>query len=476
MNTPHTLLRLDHLKLKNFRCFDKISVDFHPDLTVIVAENGSGKTATLDAIALALDVFVKAVAYDKQSQGFDRMDVRMVPEATAPGTPLKMTPQLPTEFSAKGIVGGTNVTWGKSLEKIGADRARSSTRDAKTIYGIARQMRTKAEDAIRTLNVEIVTMPIVAYYGTGRLWNLHYLTKEKRSVWPSMHGRYSAYQDCLTSYSSFKAFSAWYQETANHAHSSVSKASDPENRPHEHLAAVREAVGTVLNPTGWTNIDWPFFPARDDGAVQSDGPLVVEHSEKGRIPATFLSDGIRTMVGLVGDLAHRCVQLNPHLGDRAARETPGVLLIDEVDMHLHPSWQQLIVKLLHDAFPKMQMVLSTHSPQVVSTVRKENIRILGQKDDATWVAREPSRNPFSHSNLLSLEAVMGVAACPPMPLTATYREYQCLVGDDKHDSDRAIELRNLLENEWGKTDSELLLMDVAIRKNETLRKFRKQQS
>ena len=76
---------------------------------------------------------------------------------------------------------------------------------------------------------------------------------------------------------------------------------------------------------------------------------------------SILSDGVRNMIALVADIARRCASLNPHLNEAAARLTPGVLLIDEVDMHLHPRWQQLVVGLLQNAFPAMQMILSTHS-------------------------------------------------------------------------------------------------------------------
>ena len=95
---------------------------------------------------------------------------------------------------------------------------------------------------------------------------------------------------------------------------------------------------------------------------------MVEHPEYGRLPLSSLSDGVRNMIALIADIAHRCARLNPHLSEEAARQTPGVLLIDEVDMHLHPRWQQLVVDLLRKAFPSLQIILSTHSPHVLSTV------------------------------------------------------------------------------------------------------------
>jgi hypothetical protein len=89
-----------------------------------------------------------------------------------------------------------------------------------------------------------------------------------------------------------------------------------------------------------------------------------------------LSDGQRIMLTLIGDLVRRIVMLNPHLGDRALLETPGVVLIDELDLHLHPKWQRRVIHDLKKTFPCLQFVATTHSPQLVGEALPEEIRIL----------------------------------------------------------------------------------------------------
>ena len=118
-----------------------------------------------------------------------------------------------------------------------------------------------------------------------------------------------------------------------------------------------------MSPQAGRPIDWEFAPKDAAGYSQGRGYVVVEHSENGRLPLSQLSDGVRNMVSLIADLAYRSVRLNPHLGEEAARLTPGILLIDEIDMHLHPRWQQLVVDLLQKTFSAMQMILTTHSPK-----------------------------------------------------------------------------------------------------------------
>lgn len=100
------------------------------------------------------------------------------------------------------------------------------------------------------------------------------------------------------------------------------------------------------------------------------------HETMGVLPLEALSDGTRSVISMAADLAYRMVRLNPDLGARAALETPGIVLIDEVDMHLHPSWQQAVVYDVRKAFPNVQFIVTTHSPQVLSTVPAEAIRIL----------------------------------------------------------------------------------------------------
>ncbi|MGB8922932.1 MAG: AAA family ATPase [Pseudomonas sp.] len=89
-----------------------------------------------------------------------------------------------------------------------------------------------------------------------------------------------------------------------------------------------------------------------------------------------LSDGIRNIVALAADIAYRCIKLNPHLGITAPHQCTGVVLIDEVDMHLHPAWQQTVIPDLLGAFPNIQFIVTTHSPQVITSVQAKCIRVL----------------------------------------------------------------------------------------------------
>src|ERR1700722_13735009 len=132
--TPATDLRIDHLHLHNFRCFADCSIELHPELTVLVAENARGKTAILDAIGIALGTFVDTVANTRQSHGFVRSDVRLVP-----GESGTMDSKLPTEFEADGYVAGKAIRWSRALGSYSL-RARTTNKQAQSLRDVAQQL------------------------------------------------------------------------------------------------------------------------------------------------------------------------------------------------------------------------------------------------------------------------------------------------------------------------------------------------
>lgn len=95
-----------------------------------------------------------------------------------------------------------------------------------------------------------------------------------------------------------------------------------------------------------------------------------------RIPVNQLSDGYKSTISLVADIAYRMAVLNPQLLEDVCEETDGIVLIDEVDLHLHPEWQQRILADLMAIFPKVQFIVTTHAVPVISSAKSENLRIL----------------------------------------------------------------------------------------------------
>jgi predicted ATP-binding protein involved in virulence len=443
--TANTLLRVDRLRLRNFRSFAECTIELHQQLTVLVAENGRGKTAVLDALGIALGPFVDTVAGTGQVRGFDSADVRLVR-----GEKGTMEPALPTEFAADGYVAGQAIHWSRALRSSGL-RARTTNKEAASLRQAAKQLQASEEGSPTEKDVRLPNLPFVAFYGTGRLWSEHYLTEGKRRYLMDTYGRMSGYTDCLSSSSSFKGMVAWYENKSNETRDPRYKDELPLNLPL--LAAVKEATRVALAPTGWCDLDWDF----------EKKSLVVGHPDYGRLPLAALSDGVRNMIALIADIARRCASLNPHLGGEAARQTPGVLLIDEVDMHLHPRWQQLVIGLLQEAFPAMQMILSTHSPHVLSTVDAESIRVI-RLSNGQGVPEIPAFQTRGVESADILAKVMDVDPVPQVEQARWLSDYRALVQTAAHESTAAQSL-------WAKLVAHFGAEHPVLAEVETLRRL-----
>ena len=173
-----------------------------------------------------------------------------------------------------------------------------------------------------------------------------------------------------------------------------------------------------------------------------------EHDDgnKEALDIKSLSDGYRTHFALVVDLARRLVQLNPSadLDDpQRGTNSPAVVLIDEVDLHLDPQWQARVVQGLLGAFPNAQFVLTTHSEQVLGSVQACSVRRLAWRNGE--IVAEPVPFAQGASGERILIDLMGAAERVPGPVTERLRQYMEMVGQGEGASEQAKALRAELE-------------------------------
>lgn len=443
---------LKTLRLRNFRHFDEVAMEFHPNLTVLVAKNGGGKTALLDATAVSIQYFVDTIRAASTSHGFSNSDVRL---ARREGVMVSMTP---TALESSAVIDGRRVTWRRELASVGG---RTTRVEAEELADRAKRLLDALRDFADRRTEVRPTLPVIGYYGTGRLWSTHKLTENKKKAAEELALTTGAYLDCLSPSSSFSAFNAWFDRVVREAQVEQSTGTPSPHRPQELLAAVRGAVDVVLQPVGWHTLDWDFITDE----------LVASHAAWGRLPVSLLSDGVRNLLALVADIAHRAARLNPHLGNEAAPQTPGIVLIDEVDMHLHPEWQQVVIGSLREAFPRVQFIVTTHSPQVLSTVPRECIRILEQTPEGGWEVRIPEEQTEGVASALVMAAVMGVDGTPDNEHVRRLREYGSLIADGQGAREDARALRGVLDQHFGAQSAVMLECDRVIRLEEMKRKM-----
>lgn len=424
-------LRAEQLTLKNFRCFSDATLDLHEHLTVIVADNGMGKTALLDALAIGMAEYVDSLVGLRTSRGLLPSDVR----TTIDG-------KEPTSLAVTAVFDGQPVHWTLTRKSSKSPMRRGAKQLAAVIAAAARlsDMVSKADS----------TLPLFVFYQSSRFAHSSYFEEKfvRRKKPPS--GRLVGFAEYLTPLSDASRFNRWYEAQWRGVHGRAADGrgmgTDPLAGPQ--LSAVRNAVATVLKPTGWSLIDW------DD----KRRCVVVEHKRRGKLPLSWLSSGIRSMIALVADLAFRCACLNPGLRGDAAKGTPGLVLIDEVDLHLHPSWQQCVLELLQAAFASMQFVLTTHSPQVLSTVYAKSVRVVRHHDDDSSV--EPAT--FQTRGVESADVlanIMHVDAMPKVAEAAALYRYRAMIESGESESAKGTALRKKLLKHFG--EQHPLMLDCA---------------
>ena len=360
-------MRINRLDLNNFRCFDERSFTFHERFTLLVGANATGKTAVLDALAVALGAALIPVPH-ALSGSIHHRDVRRTYQQI--GETGHFLEHYPARIEAHGSIDKHSVTWTRALMSA----------KSRTTRGGSRAIREAMNQLVqRSASHDDVLLPYIGYYGTGRLWREQRLLSEGGIDPARRSSRYFGYQNCLTPSSSARHLSAWVKRLA---------LIEARRGPLATLQAVLRAIANCVEDAGAAYFDFE----EDDIVVQF---------EPDRFPFRSLSDGQRNMAATAADIAMRCAQLNPQLNDRARLETPGVVLIDEVDLHLHPRWQRTVVGDMTRTFPRLQFVATSHSPFIVQSVRDGGVINLDREDS------EPE-TPHDQSVEDVAENIMGV--------------------------------------------------------------------
>lgn len=333
-------MRIHKLRIENFKGIQGREFSFESQFSVLIGDNATGKTTVLDALAIALGSFFLGIE-EVGSRGIQPSEVRVI---DVDGQPR---PQKPVVIEALGEIDGVVVgPWRRELVTRNTTSAAARPISRIAQEKLARSRRPAGEQSQREV------FPLIVYHGTGRLWAEH----EKISYQRQIEGVVRGYANALTSKSSGKEFLAWVKTQED----SLNKFEDPLERAH--LLAFKRAILSILPGERWHGIEWDFKNDALTGVFRDpDGQL---H----RLSYGQLSDGYRNLIGMVADIAYRCIQLNPHLREEAVTETPGVVLIDELDLHLHPNWQRTVVNDLKRTFPRLQFIATTHSPFIVQSL------------------------------------------------------------------------------------------------------------
>lgn len=324
------------LKLSNFRKFENQEFRFHDKFNVLIGDNASGKTQVLDAVSIILSSYLLDMEM-KAGRHLNKNDARIF--STITNELVNSEEVYPIKLSSVIRFRDQYYNVCRQLKKA----------TGRTTWLEAQDLKLRGYwDLQNVRNGKEITFPVLAYYGTGRLWHMKRHTEIGRTV-PRVNG----YRNCLDPLSDHLDFQKWFikQERVALQKQIVIPA----------LEAVRKAVKGMI--PGCRNFYYDFQTEK----------IVLEFADEPYCPFNNLSDGFRTMTAMVADIVYRSSALNPQFGESVLQSTPGVVIIDEIDLHLHPAWQRSVVDDLKRTFPNIQFITTTHSPIIVQSLEQGEV-------------------------------------------------------------------------------------------------------
>lgn len=354
-------MKISSIEIENFKLFKNSRFEFDKNFNLLIGINGSGKTSLLRAIAVALGGWANAyVKHDKNLRAIRDEEIREIQNDK------RFDKTKKTTIKTKG---NSNIVDRLGVEKNGYcewTRTRKLEEEQTLTSGNIQydSYPTAYNLNFNTLGSDILSyieegnnfnLPIIAFYECDRLW----LAKNRLNIEmtaKAQYSRFDPYVDCFHTGADHNAIGEWLLK---HELASIQKKQDTPL-----LKTIKKAaIGALENCIG-ISFD------------MEEGRVVVDFDNEISIPFEHLSDGQRTILGLFCDIARRVAILNPHLEENTNEMTEGIVLIDELDLHLHPKWQMKIIEDLRKVFPKIQFICTTHSPILLRSVEKEKIILL----------------------------------------------------------------------------------------------------
>ena len=431
-------MKINRIEIKNFKKFADYALDLHPQFTLLVGDNGTGKTSILDALAIAAGVWLvnsPDTTLNNSRRNILRSEIHL--ESISTDTITQFIEHTPTQIKSIGIINNQPIQW---LRQIKENSSRTSNTESKKAIDIISELFKQVEEGVK------IWLPIMAYYGAGRSG---LPSNQRAMIYTSPSRRWDAFYDCFEERISIARLHTWFQKEA--------------------IASVKRQ-GQMRS--GYKVVKFAILrciPNANDLWFDGDrGEIVIAINGQPQ-PFSNLSAGQKMMVALIADLAIKIVTQNAafltedldtesQALPQILQQTAGLVLIDEIDVHLHPKWQRQVVNDLKTTFPAIQFVCTTHSPIIIGEVEAECIRSLKPHDTIT---------PLSALGLDAnrvLEEVMEVSERNQQTADGLHNLFKLIDAEDFQGAYQQIEM-----NPWIKRLK--LNLDPEITRAETLIKF-----
>ena len=341
-------MNIKKITMKNFRCFTEQEISLNSKFNLIVGNNGFGKSTILEALSIGISGYLNEIKslLPNDKRNITQDDVRIKRNPISELTEFQSI--YPVELNYTVEFNSTEYNYSRIKKQKGSN----------TTFGEDTKIKKLSSEANKTLENGIKNiLPAFAYHGTGRVWAKSSVPNKDFET----NNRVFGYKNCINPMSNEKQYVKWMEDM----------------RAFE----IDEGVESVELQTLYRAAEKFLGEGSKVRFQKKENQIMITLPSKRMMHYSKLSDGYKNALGIVFDTAFRMIKLNPWLKESAIDETPGIILIDEIDLHLHPSWQKRIVTDMKNTFPKMQIIATTHAPIVVSSCNKDELIILDAELD-----------------------------------------------------------------------------------------------
>lgn len=323
-----------------------MSLNFSSGVNLLIGDNGVGKTTVLEALALSVQTYFSRMN-DITKKGITQKDVRFTSSLVGDASQHRMY-YTPTTIKSTVELGG--VEYSSEISREDETNATRTKYAGKELAAAGREL----------LNSQTEILPVICYFSTSRVVDTQKASTSSVGK-NKLNDRRCGYMDCLNATLDRKALTDWAFKMA--------MAEYKKGMPIAEYEAFKKAVGTFMQKMN----DLDEIPLVEYTRDFED--ITYTENEKTML-VNYLSAGYQSLLWMLMEISFRIALLNPEMSDYSQAE--GIVLIDEIDMHLHPRWQWKILDALHSSFPKVQFIAATHSPIIISSFRDAKLLSIGQ--------------------------------------------------------------------------------------------------
>lgn len=421
-------MKITDIYLENYRGFTELELSLEGKTAIIVGGNGAGKSTILNGATSIISRLVEKISYGVVKRvGLKEEDIKNGKQRFI----------IKCDLEYQDMQGSIKLI----KPRIKTPRLNNKSLITDNTKHIVEYIKDKIE------NEEELDLPTFVHYTVHRnVIDIPLRIKNKHEF-----DQFSTYLNCFSSGTDFRTFFEWFRNQED-LENEIKLENNLSFKDKE-LECVRNAI-------------YSFMPGFSDIKIMRKGKMrmVISKNDQ-RLEINQLSDGEKCTLAMIGDLARRLSLANPNSENPLDGE--GIVFIDEIELHLHPEWQRMIINQLQNVFPNIQFIISTHSPQVLGEVKNAKIFTVRRDLEHNTFKVENFNNLFGKDSNLILEEYMD-ANSKNTEVKDQLEKLYSMISD--LNIDEAEVLLNYLSGIIGKEDPSLIKAELILKRKKHLKK------